>query len=278
MTTGADGSTVDVTDVLVSGQHTAASNGSPAEIAGTQSDAAAAIEPADPTSSDGARGLTPTPPPGTSVSPTRGDTASNASAPNAGVPAASGAREGPAVSPDKPDSPSTDEPTIGPPRWQDVTLAHIEREILFDRLPPDNGVVTPIASSLQEPGPELYDDLDTLAGALPNWPPGLVADPVQKVRNLLLVAAVTDVYQLPTEAYVPAIVFAQIEDVVPRETLIKILFWIAVHADEGDHSAVDQLQPLGLGNGPSDINEARGRAAVYAVKLLGRLTGKRPGG
>jgi ABC-2 type transport system permease protein len=167
--------------------------------------------------------------------------------------------------------------TIGPPRWQDVTLATIEREILFDRLPPDNGVVTPVASAIQEPNPDLYEDLDTLAGALPTWAPGLVSDPVQKVRNLLYVAAVVDIYQLPTEAYVPAIVFAQIEETVPKDTLIKVLFWIAVHRDEGDHSAVDNMQPLGLGNGPSDIAETRGRAAVYAVKLLGRLTGKRPG-
>jgi hypothetical protein len=166
--------------------------------------------------------------------------------------------------------------TIGPPRWQDVTLEIIEKEILFNRLPPDSGVVTPIASSLQEPDGGLYDELDTLAGALPTWAPGLVEDPVQKVRNLLFVAAVPDVHQMASEAYIPAIVFNQIQQVVPKETLIKVLFWIAVHPDEGDDSAVDNLQPLGLGNGPADIREARGRAAVYAVKLLGRLTGKRP--
>jgi hypothetical protein len=156
-----------------------------------------------------------------------------------------------------------------------VTLATIEHDILFDRLPPDGGVVTPIAATSQEPSPDLYDQLDTLAAALPTWAPGLVGDPVQRTRNLLYVAAVTDVFQMPTEPYVPAMIYAHLAEVVPRETLIKVLYWIAVHPDEGDHSAMDNLEPLGIGR-PNDIGEARGRAAVYAVKLLGRLTGKRP--
>jgi hypothetical protein len=170
-----------------------------------------------------------------------------------------------------PDAPAA----IGPPRWQDVTLATIEHDILFDRLPPDSGVVTPIAATLEEPSPDLYDQLDTLAAALPTWAPGLVSDPVQRTRNLLYVAAVIDVFQMPTEAYVPSLIYARLEEVVPRETLIKVLYWIAVHPDAGDHSAMDSLEPLGIGP-PNDIGEARARAAVYAVKLLGRLTGKRP--
>lgn len=168
-------------------------------------------------------------------------------------------------------------PAIGPPRWQDVTLETIDHDIVFSRLPPDNGVVTPIASSLQEPDADLYDQLDVIAAGLPTWPPGLVNDPVQKVRNLLYVAAVPDVLQMSAEQYIPAVVFTQIEAMVPKDTLIKVLYWIAIHPEAGDDSAMSQLQALGLGSGPNDIPEARGRAAVYAVKLLGRVTGKRPG-
>jgi hypothetical protein len=37
------------------------------------------------------------------------------------------------------------------------------------------------------------------------------------------------------------------------------------------------MGPLGISNGPGDMQEVRTRAAYYAVKLLGRITGKRPG-
>jgi hypothetical protein len=181
-----------------------------------------------------------------------------------------------AAAPDQPPS-QPGEPEIGPPTWQQVTMAYIEADIAFERLPPDSGIVTPIASATDEPDPDTWVELDILAAALPNWAPGKVQDPVQRVRNLLYVAAVPDIFQIPMESFAPLIVFAQIEEAVPREDLIKILYWIAIHSDEGDDSAVDQLRPLGLGNGPSDMVETRGRAAVYAVKLLGRITGKRPG-
>ena len=41
-------------------------------------------------------------------------------------------------------------------------------------------------------------------------------------------------------------------------------------------TAIDQMASLGIKNGPSDVEELRNRAAIYAVKLLGRVTGKRP--
>ena len=59
-----------------------------------------------------------------------------------------------------------------------------------------------------------------------------------------------------------------------RGDLIKILYWIAVHPFDGDDKAVDELRPLGLFNGPADMEQTRGRLSVYAVKLLGRITGK----
>jgi hypothetical protein len=76
------------------------------------------------------------------------------------------------------------------------------------------------------------------------------------------------------ERYVPLIVYDQIEQEIPKDDLIKILYWIAIHPYEGDDKAVDELRSLGLGNGPSDIEEVRNRVGIYAVKLLGRLIGK----
>jgi hypothetical protein len=97
---------------------------------------------------------------------------------------------------------------------------------------------------------------------------------VQRVRNYLFVPAVIDVFQMPIERFVPLIIFNQLKTAMPKDQLEKILFWIAVHPDEGDTSAVDNLRPLGIDSAPSDMAEVRNRAGVYAVKLLGRLLGK----
>lgn len=156
-------------------------------------------------------------------------------------------------------------------------MKNIDDDLVFDRLPPDSGVVTPIASADQQPGADVSGDLDTLASSLPDWPPGHVADPVQRVRNYLYVASVIDVFQLPTEPFVPLLIFDRLQTEIPKDDLVKILYWIAVHPDQGDDSAIGDLQPLGVQRGAADKTEVRGRAGVYAVKLLGRLTGKRLG-
>jgi hypothetical protein len=154
-------------------------------------------------------------------------------------------------------------------------MADIERDLIFTRLPPDEGVVTPIARSDEEPDDQTSAQLERMRLALPTWEPGKVQDPVQRVRNFLYVAAVPDVFQMTDlEKFVPYVVYDQIQQDVPKEDLIKILYWIALHPFEGDDKAVDQLRPLGLFNGPADMQTTRDRLSVYAVKLLGRITGK----
>ena len=169
-------------------------------------------------------------------------------------------------------------PTPGtnpPASWRDVTMADIDRDLIFTRLPPDSGVVTPIAPLAEEPDEQTAAQLDKMRVALPDWAPGQVADPVQRVRNYLFVAAVPDVFQMQDlERFVPMVVYERIQEVVPKEDLIKILYWIATHPFDGDDKAVDELRPLGLFNGPADMEQTRGRLSVYAVKLLGRITGK----
>jgi hypothetical protein len=101
-----------------------------------------------------------------------------------------------------------------------------------------------------------------------------VPDPVQRVRNFLYVAAVPDVFQMQDlERFVPLVIYERIQEDIPKEDLIKILYWIATHPFDGDDKAVDELRPLGLFNGPADMEQTRGRSSVYAVKLLGRITG-----
>ena len=160
-----------------------------------------------------------------------------------------------------------------PTSWQAVTIADIEREIFYDRLPLDRSVVTPIATADQEPEADLSAELAGIQDALLTWPPGLVSDKVQQTRNLLYVLGVHDVAQTPLEAYLPGIVFDRMMHEIAREDLLKALFWIAVHPDEGTMITPNDTRDLGIRGVPADEDEIRNRAAIYGVKLLGRLTG-----
>ena len=175
-------------------------------------------------------------------------------------------------------APSASAPLLPEPAsWQQVTAAHID-EIVFQRLPSDAGVVAPIARPDEALEPDLEAELEEVRTRLVTWGPAKVADPVQRVRNVLYVAAVPDVYQMPVERYLPHIVFERLQGDVPKGDLIKILFWVATHPMGGDDSAVDDLRSAGLAvSGPGDIEQARERVMLYALKLLGRLTGKIPG-
>jgi hypothetical protein len=163
-----------------------------------------------------------------------------------------------------------------PESWQEVTAAHIDL-VAFERLPSDAGVVAPIAPASEPLDPDTAEEVEGVRSALVTWAPAHVADPVQRVRNVLYVAAVPDVFQLPVERYLPHVVFERLQEDVPKEDLIKILFWIATHPSGGDDSAVDDLRGAGLRvSGPSDIEQARERVMLYALKLLGRVAGKIP--
>ena len=183
--------------------------------------------------------------------------------------------------PPQPSTPSTTGPPheADPPEpksWQDVTAAHLDL-IVFGRLPSDSGVVSPIAPADEPLDPDLEAEVEEVRTRLPAWKPGQVSDPVQRVRNVLYVAAVPDVFQLPLERHLPHVVFERLQADVPKGDLIKILFWIATHPAGGDDSAVDDLRSAGLKvNGPDDIEQVRERVMLYALKLLGRLVGKIP--
>ena len=188
----------------------------------------------------------------------------------------------PAPSPDS--TPAAASPTpsawppiapTGPKSWQAVTLEDIDRDLLFDHLPPDSGIISPIAPSGEAPGdPDVQAALERLRQALPGWPPGKAADPVQRARNYLYVAAVPDLFQRPLERFAPRAVFERLQQDTSKEDLIKVLYWIAMHPDEGDDSALEALQGLGIRDVPEDMEQIRERVALYGVKLLGRLLGR----
>lgn len=160
--------------------------------------------------------------------------------------------------------------------WQAVTAGDFDK-IAFDRLPPDQGIISPVSRSDEVADPTIQPLLDQVRDGLPHWAPGNVSDPVQCARNLLAVAAVPDILQMEqVERFVPRLVFARLQAVIPPRDLPKILYWIAMHPDEGDDSAIHQLGALGLPEATGPTKPVRGRIMIYAFKLLGRLTGKIP--
>lgn len=193
----------------------------------------------------------------------------------------------PAATPPAPSSVPTPAPKPAPkegplisqpiaPTWQAVKPSDIDRDLVFDRLPSDAGIVTPIAPDSEDPDTEVGEHLQYIRQMLPSWQPGKVADPVQRVRNILYVAAVPDVLQMPIERFAPWAVFERLQEDVPKEQLVKVLYWIALHPNDGDDAAVDQLWALRFPGGAVDMQQTRERTAIYAVKLLGRVLGKLP--
>ncbi len=160
--------------------------------------------------------------------------------------------------------------------WHDVSDADIQK-IAFDRLPADEGIVAPVSRSDETPDPAIVPELDRIRDALPGWAPGNVPDPVQRARNLLAIAAVPDILQMEqVERFVPRLVFARLQAVIPPRDLPKILYWIAMHPDAGSDAAIHQLDAFGLPDISGPAKPVRGRIMLYAFKLLGRLSGPIP--
>jgi hypothetical protein len=127
------------------------------------------------------------------------------------------------------------------------------------------------------PDPAIVPLLDRIRDGLPGWAPGNVADPVQRTRNLLAVAAVPDILEMEqVERFVPRLVFARLQAVIPPQDLPKILYWIAMHPDAGNDGAIHQLGVLGLPDVSGATRPVHARIMIYAFKLLGRVTGKTP--
>lgn len=163
-----------------------------------------------------------------------------------------------------------------PATWQALTQAKIEEEIYFSNLPPDEGVVAPIAPPDDFAPPDVEPWLLNIERKLPDWPPAQEGDRVQRLRNILYIAAVPDSLQIaPMESYIPRVVFSYIEAMAPKEDLIRMLAWIALHPEDGDLVAVSTLEEVvGFPVHDPDPRGVRERTALYAVKLLGRLMGR----
>lgn len=164
-------------------------------------------------------------------------------------------------------------PVAPEPPWARITAADIAG--LNYQVPPDRGVVAPFAGDGEEPDEYTAQELETVRRALYSWRPAFEGDDIQRVRNLLYVAAVPDSVQLPVERHLPPLVLRYLTDMYPEDKLVKILTYIALHPEEG--GVIVNLGDLGLEAAVGDPWTVRERTYFYAIKFIARLTG-RPAG
>ena len=170
----------------------------------------------------------------------------------------------PAAAPAEPPPP----PPLAP--WEKLTAKDVAA--LDFRVPPDGGVVSPIAPEDDQPEDDTKSQVDNVREGLRDWPMGKTADDVQNVRYLLCVAAVPDAIQMPVERYLPRVVFQHLTDKYPKDKLIKLLTWIVLHPEDG--ATVDSISDLGVNGAAGDPSIVRERSYLYAIKFIGRLTGR----
>lgn len=155
-----------------------------------------------------------------------------------------------------------------------ITSAELNA-ISFDQLPPDDGVVTPIAPPDFSAGLSPADKarLDAIAINLGTWAPANDSDPSQSIRALLNVAAVADVAEDRLEGPIARTILDLLFVRYRRADLVRGLAWIALRPDEGEVRG--SVAEVGV-PGRIDPKEARARSAIYAVKFLGRIRGRIP--
>jgi len=165
-------------------------------------------------------------------------------------------------------------PEAGPTRilqgWEKVTPAEIEA-VRFDGLSRDDDVVAPVAKGLDDLTPASRTRVEGIETKLAEWGPGKDVDMVQRVRNLLSVAAVFDVLEDPDEGAIGYVVLDFTRRQAPEEEMEKVLTYIIENPKGG--TVVTKASEFGALGGITE-DSARERVGMYAAKSLKRLLGK----
>ena len=161
-------------------------------------------------------------------------------------------------------------PKAPEPPWAAMTAK--DWEGLDYRVPPDHGIVAPMAAPDEAPEDFMKEQCDTVRAKLMTWPPGNDTDDLRAIRSLLYIAAVPDAIQMPVERYLPRIVYQHLLDSYPKEKLLKVLTYIALHPLDGP--VIDDISDLGVEGTAGDQMVVRERAYLYAIKYVARLSGR----
>lgn len=131
------------------------------------------------------------------------------------------------------------------------------------------GPIAPIATT--PPDAATISALDRVKRQIAKWPPAAEADLTQRARNLLLIAAVPDLYDTePLQSHLPRLVAAELQARIPAEQRAAILATIAAHPEQGSVAARAGLPQLGLPANVGDEAPVRNRVALYAAALTSR--------
>lgn len=103
------------------------------------------------------------------------------------------------------------------------------------------------------------------------WPAAAEPDLTQRARNLLLIAAVADLYDTePLQSHLPDLVAAELTARLPADRRDSILAAIAADPAGGSVAARQTLPDLGLPASVGDDAPVRNRMALYAAHLNAR--------
>jgi hypothetical protein len=107
------------------------------------------------------------------------------------------------------------------------------------------GPIAPIATTA--PDDATASALARIQRQLKKWPAAAVPDFTQRARNLLLIAAVPDLYDTePLQSYLPLLVAAELKARLPPDQRAAILAAIAADPAGGSVAARETLAVLGL--------------------------------
>ncbi|GGI67857.1 hypothetical protein GCM10007973_01260 [Polymorphobacter multimanifer] len=128
------------------------------------------------------------------------------------------------------------------------------------------GPIAPIA--LAPPDAATASALARVRRQLEKWPAAAEPDLTQRARNLLLIAAVPDLYDTePLQSHLPLLVAAELTARLPADRRAAILAAIAADPTGGSVAARETLPLLGLPANVGDEAPVRNRMGLYATRL-----------
>lgn len=128
------------------------------------------------------------------------------------------------------------------------------------------GRIAPVAST--PPDPATASALARVQRQLQKWSAASQSDLSQRARNLLLIAAVPDLYDTePLQSHLPLLVAAELKARLPADQRAAILAAIAADPSAGSVAARETLPALGLPANVGDETPVRNRMGLYAARL-----------
>ena len=128
------------------------------------------------------------------------------------------------------------------------------------------GPIAPVATT--PPDAETVSALARIQRQIRKWPAAADPDATQRARNLLLIAAVPDLYDTePLQSHLPLLVAAELKARLPADQRAAILASIAADPAAGTVAARKTLPELGLPASSGDEAPVRNRMGLYAARL-----------